>query len=314
MATFTSSGDRPGDVPAAMGTTGTRKGIIPIVTGLLFSLLWASAATATKIGLRVAQPFTICVVRFFLAGGLMLILGHGVLRQRLPKGREWRQIAIYGLLANSVYLGLYVFALRQVSAGLGSLAVAINPLFINLLAVLLLRQRLRLSTVVCLLLCMVGVVVAAWPLFGNSTATPMGLLILLVAMLTYSVSVFYFSRVEWNGLPLLVINGWQVLLGGLFLFPLAAVVYRPVLTIWNEELIGAILWLAIPVSICAVQLWLYLLKQDAARSSFWLFLCPVFGFVLSNLFTHEPITWFTLVGMALVIGGIYWERQHRVVR
>ena len=52
-----------------------------------------------------------------------------------------------------------------------------------------------------------------------------------------------------------------------------------------------------------------LLKQDAARSSFWLFLCPVFGFALSNLFTQEPITWFTLVGMALVIGGIYWEQR-----
>ena len=291
-----------------------RKGVWPIIAGLLFSILWASAATATKIGLRMAQPFTICVVRFFLAGGLMLLLGHGVLRQRLPKGREWRQIAIYGLLANSIYLGLYVFAMRQVSAGLGALAIATNPLFINLLTVIVLRQRLRLSTMACLVLCMAGVVVAAWPLFANSTATPVGLLMLLTGMVVYSVSVFYFSRVEWNGLPLLVINGWQVLLGGLFLFPLAAVVYRPALNVWNVESIGAILWLAIPVSIGAVQLWLYLLKQDAARSSFWLFLCPVFGFALSNLFTQEPITWFTLVGMALVIGGIYWERQYRVVR
>jgi probable blue pigment (indigoidine) exporter len=289
-----------------------RKGAWPVIAGLLFSVLWASAATATKIGLRVAQPFTICVVRFFLAGGLMLLLGHGFLRQRMPKGREWRQIAIYGLLANSIYLGLYVFAMRQVSAGLGALAIATNPLFINLLAVVVLRQRLRLSTMACLMLCMMGVVVAAWPLFGNSTATPVGLLILLTGMVVYSVSVFYFSRVEWNGLPLLVINGWQVFLGGVFLFPLAAVDYQPALNIWNGESIGAILWLAVPVSICAVQLWLYLLKQDAARSSFWLFLCPVFGFALSNLFTQEPITWFTLVGMALVIGGIYWEQRNRV--
>jgi probable blue pigment (indigoidine) exporter len=289
-----------------------RKGAWPIIAGLLFSVLWASAATATKIGLRAAQPFTICVVRFFLAGGLMLLLGHGVLRKRLPKGREWKQIAIYGLLANSIYLGLYVFAMRQVSAGLGALAIATNPLFINLLAVIFLRQRLLLSTVACLLLCMGGVVVAAWPLFGNSTATPMGLLMLLTSMIIYSISVFYFSRVEWNGLSLLVINGWQVLLGGVFLLPLAAVVYQPALNVWNAESIGAILWLAVPVSICAVQLWLYLLKRDATRSSFWLFLCPVFGFALSNLFTHEAITWFTIVGMALVIGGIYWEQKSRV--
>jgi drug/metabolite transporter (DMT)-like permease len=156
-----------------------------------------------------------------------------------------------------------------------------------------------------------GVLIAAWPLLQNSTATPAGLLILLVAMVVYSIGVFYFSRVEWNGLPLLAINGWQVLLGGVFLLPLAAFVYRPFLNHWGVKAFGSIAWLAIPVSIGAVQLWLYLLKRDAARSSFWLFLCPVFGFVYSNIFTGEPITGYTLVGMGLVIGGIYWQNRRR---
>ena len=89
--------------------------------GLLFSILWSSASTATKIGLQTLQPFTICVIRFFLAGTVMIGISHGLLRQRLPRGREWGQIAIYGLLANTLYLGLYVLAIRQVSAGLGSL-------------------------------------------------------------------------------------------------------------------------------------------------------------------------------------------------
>jgi probable blue pigment (indigoidine) exporter len=70
-----------------------------------------------------------------------------------------------------------------------------------------------------------------------------------------------------------------------------------------------VLWLAIPVSVVAVRLWLWLLKTDAARSSFWLFLCPVFGFVISSLFTHEPLTAWTFGGMALVIAGIWWENQ-----
>jgi len=239
----------------------------------------------------------------------MLLISHVVLRQRLPRGREWGHIALYGLLSNSIYLGLYVFAMRQVSAGLGSLAVATNPLFINLLTAIFLRQRLSASTLFCLLLCMAGVTLAAWPLFRNSTATPTGLLTLLAGMITYSVSVFYFSRIPWNGLSLLAINGWQVLMGGAFLLPLGAIVYRPELNAWDIRAMGAILWLAIPVSIAAVQLWLYLLKKDAARSSFWLFLCPVFGFALSNIFTHEPITGYTIAGMALVIGGIYWQQR-----
>jgi probable blue pigment (indigoidine) exporter len=286
-----------------------QKGFWPLVAGLFFSLLWSSAATATKIGLQVVQPFTICVVRFFLAGAIMIVLSHLVFRQRLPRGREWRAIALYGVLSNSVYLGLYVLAMRRVSAGLGSLSVAMNPLLINLMTAVLLRRRLSMMTLVCLLICMAGVMLAAWPLLQNSTATPVGLLILLAGMIAYSAGVVYFSRVEWNGLPLLAINGWQVLLGGVFLLPLAAAVYRPELNHWGLKALGAIGWLAIPVSIGAVQLWFYLLKRDVARSSFWLFLTPVFGFIISNIFTGEAITGYTLAGMALVIGGIYWQNR-----
>jgi drug/metabolite transporter (DMT)-like permease len=283
------------------------KRILSLGTGLLFSILWASASAATKIGLRAAQPFVICVVRFFLAGLIMLLIAHVFLRKRLPQGKQWGQIALYGLLTNSIYLGLFVLAIQQVSPGLGTLAVATNPVFINLLSALFLGQRLRSSTIFSLLLCGAGVVLAAWPLLRNSTATPAGLLILLAGMLAYSVGVFYFSRIEWQGLHLLTINGWQVLFGGIFLLPLAVLTYTPALNTWNMTSVGSILWLAIPVSIGAVQLWLYLLKEDATRASFWLFLCPVFGFLIANVVTHEPITGYTIGGMALVIGGIYWQ-------
>ena len=277
--------------------------------GLLFSILWSSASTATKIGLQVLQPFTICVVRFFTAGVVMIFISHMILRQRLPKGRQWAQIAIYGLLANTISLGLYVIAMRQVSAGLGSLAVATSPVFINLISAIFLRQRLRPVTIFCLLLCMGGVVIAAWPLLRNTSATPSGLLLLLISMVAYSISVLYFSRTDWKGLTRLTINGWQVLLGGVFLLPAMLYVYQSDLNTWGFKGLVSVAWLAIVVSVAAVSLWLFLLHEDAERSSFWLFLCPVFGFILSNIFTHEPLTLFTLVGMLLVLGGIYWQQK-----
>jgi drug/metabolite transporter (DMT)-like permease len=237
----------------------------------------------------------------------MLLITHGLMRNRLPRGKEWRQLAIYGLLTNSTYLGLYVLAMQQVSPGLGTLSVATNPVFINIMAALLLRQRLKLSSLLSLLLCTVGVIVAAIPLLRNSSATPAGLLILLTGMLAYSIGVLYFSRMKWNDLSLLTINGWQTLMGGVFLLPLAALTYRADKNSWNLGTLGSIGWLAIMVSIIAVLLWLRLLKEDAVKASYWLFLCPVFGFTISNVFTHEPLTLYTLAGMVLVIGGLYWQ-------
>lgn len=258
-----------------------------------------------------AQPFMICITRFFVAGGLMLGIAHIVLRSRLPRGAEWRQLAVYGLLNISIYLGLYVIAMQQVSPGLGALAVATNPVFINLIAGIFFRQSLRMATLVSLLLCSLGVVLAAWPLLRNSTATPAGLLILLASMLAYSAGVLYFSRKPWNDLSMLVINGWQTLLGGIFLLPLAIFFYRREANAFNGRFIGSVLWLAIPVSVIAVQLWLYLLKDNAAKASFWLFLCPVSGFIIANLFVHEPIGAYTVGGMGLVIAGLSLVQQKK---
>jgi drug/metabolite transporter (DMT)-like permease len=282
-----------------------RKRILLFFAGLVFAVLWSSASTATKLGLQAAQPLMICVTRFFLAGVLMLVIAHLLLRSRLPSGREWGQLAVYGLLNISLYLGLYVVAMQHVSPGLGSLAIATNPVFINLISALFFRQRLRVYTLLSLLLCSAGVVLAAWPLLQNSAATPGGLLLLLVSMLAYSAGVLYFSRVPWNGLSILAINGWQTLLGGVFLVPFAFATYEHSRNSWDLPTIGAVLWLAIPVSIIAVQLWLYLLRDNAARASFWLFLCPVSGFLIANVVMKEPIGVYTISGMVLVIGGLY---------
>ena len=101
------------------------------------------------------------------------------------------------------------------------------------------------------------------------------------------------------------------MLGGVFLLPFAVVSYRAGQNVWDWRSIGAILWLAIPVSIVAVQLWLYLLKDNAARASFWLFLCPVSGFLIANAVMKEPIGLYTIAGMALVIGGLYLVQVKR---
>jgi drug/metabolite transporter (DMT)-like permease len=279
--------------------------------GLAFAVLWSSASTATKLGLIAVQPLVICITRFFLAGVLMLLIAHVILRSRLPQGKEWGQLAIYGLLNISVYLGLYVLAMQHVSPGLGSLAIATNPVFINLISALFFRQRLKMYVVVSLILCSIGVVLAAWPLLQNSSATPGGLLILLVSMLAYSGGVLYFSRCSWNNLSIMAINGWQTLLGGVFLLPFAAFTYDGVLNVWDWRSIGAVLWLAIPVSIVAVQLWLYLLKDNAAQASFWLFLCPVSGFFIAHAVMGEVIGLYTVGGMAMVIGGLYLVQVKR---
>lgn len=276
-----------------------------IFAGIAFAFLWSSAATATKAGLESAQPFVIATGRFFLAGGIMLLISHLFQSKRIPKGNEWKQLAIYGLLNISIYLGLYVLAMQNVSAGIGSLAVAVNPVLISLMSAAWFGLRIRRYNILSMLLCLAGIILVAYPLLKNSQATIGGILTLFGSMAAYSVAAIYYSRKQWNGLDILTINGWQTLFGGIFLLPILAITFSAESNHLDQLFWLAIVWLAIPVSIVAVQLWLYLLRQHTVMASYWLFLCPVFGFFIARLVMKEPITLFTIAGSLMVLIGLF---------
>lgn len=277
--------------------------------GILFAALWASASVATKFGVESAHPLWLATIRFLIAGSGMLFFAYFVQKNNpLPKGIEWRRLTIFALLNTTVYLGLFVLAMREVSAGIGSLSTATNPLFISLMSAIWLRRPLRWQEGAGIALGLAGVCVATYPLLGDAHASVQGLLIMLGSMLSVSAATVYYARFEWR-LPPLIINGWQVFLGGLLLLPITLVVADFEPERFNSTFWVAILWLVIPVSVIALQMWFYLVRQDAVKASLWLFLCPIFGFVYSALLMNEPITAFTVAGTALVLAGLWLGRR-----
>ena len=280
-----------------------------ILMGLTFSVLWASASTATKIGLKVAQPFVISICRFFIAGLIMLFISHGIRRNRMPVKTEWRQLMLFGLLNISIYLGLYIIAMQNVSAGLGSLFIAVNPVMISFISAGLFGHRITLVNIISLTLCIAGVILAALPLLQNSYATAGGLLLMVAAMLAYSLGTIYFTKKNWSNLHVLTINGWQTILGGLFLLPILLLTYKEQQNTFDINFWGGTLWLAGPVSNVAVLCWLQLLNKTASTAAYWLFLCPIFGFLISNITLNEPLSLFTLWGVILVIAGLFIVQQ-----
>ncbi len=281
-----------------------------LLIGILFAMLWASASSATKIGLQSAQPLVIGNFRFFIAGFLMLGYAYLFQKNRLPKRSEWKQLAIYGVLNVTIYLGFFVIAIKHVSAGIGSLATATNPLIISVLSAFWLGRSVKKTEILGLILGIAGVGIATYPLLKNSFADVEGLIILSISMISYSVGTVYYSAQKWD-LPLLVINGWQVLLGGILLMPMTLLFTDWSNNTYDLRFWGSVFWLVIPVSIGAVQLWLYLLKKDPIKASLWLFLCPIFGFIYASFLLKEPITSYTYIGTLLVIVGLYLAQREK---
>lgn len=239
----------------------------------------------------------------------MLIFAHFLLRQKLPRGVEWKQIIIYGLLNITIYLGCYVIAMQHVTAGVGALAIATNPLFISFLSIFFLKKQLKTEVFVALLLGTAGVVIASWPLLKDASITAAGLLLLLFSMMSYSVGAIYFSAKKWNDLTILTINGWQTMIGGILLLPFTLFEYSVGKNHFDFKFWGGTLWLAIFVSIFAIQLWLWLLKRNTVKAGLWLFLCPVFGFAIAAVILNDVISVYTFVGVLLVMIGLFLSQR-----
>jgi len=269
----------------------------------LFSILWASASIAGKFGLHSSEPLTLFTIRFLLAGAILLAYVAIARKWQTPTKKEWIQITIFGAFNTTLYLGIFILALGDVAAGITALMVALNPLMISLLSSIWIRRPVAAREWFSIALGMIGVAIATLPLFEDGYATVFGVVLLLISMLTYSIGAVYYASVKWN-LQRSVINGWQVLIGGLLLLPFT-LFFEGGHTTYDTTFWLSVGWLVIPVSIVAVQLWLYLLKEDAVKASLWLFVSPIFGLLYSTWLLDEPFTWFTAGGSLLVLVSLY---------
>lgn len=277
-------------------------------------MLWASASVATKFGIHSAPPLILGNMRFFIAGFVLLGYCYLISRDkqyRLPTYTEWRQLAIFGFLNTTVYLGLYVYAMKYTAAGIGSLSTSTNPLLIVLLSSWLMGRRPAKAEILSILIGMAGIALATYPLLKNADTTIGGVVILMSSMVAVSFASVYYARIQWT-LPNLLINGWQVSLGGLFLLPFTFVFSDFSAVQLDERLVYSVLWLSLAVSVVGLICWFYLLKIDTVKASLWLFLCPLFGFFYAWWLLNEPITLYTVIGTLMVIAGLYIGQRKKL--
>src|SRR3954453_22130148 len=126
---------RPFHLPPMLQSANT----LPLFIAL-FCLLWSSAFAVAKVGLQDCPPLLLLMIRFLLAG--ILILGAA-----WATGASWRlsrrdlaALAVLGVINNALYLGIGYFGLRETPAGLSALIISANPILTALLAAVLLGE------------------------------------------------------------------------------------------------------------------------------------------------------------------------------
>lgn len=92
----------------------------------LVYVLWGSTYLGMKIATEVLPPFLLSVIRFILAGGLMMGIGFAVEKPKISR-KQWKNAGIIGVLLIGIGNSSVAFALAYMPSSLVALFIAALP-------------------------------------------------------------------------------------------------------------------------------------------------------------------------------------------
>jgi drug/metabolite transporter (DMT)-like permease len=272
-------------------------------------LIWGSTYLAIRFAIETIPPYLMGGVRFLIAGGVL----YAVLRWRgvrAPSRRQWRAALIVGGLLLWGGNGGVMIAEQYVPSSLAALIVAMVPLWMVLLNWRW-SDRVRPSpgTLLGVGLGLVGIALIAAP--GQAAAegavNPIGLLILVLASLSWSIGSLYSRK---SSLPAnaLLATSLEMLAGGALLL-IAGLLLGQGAQIRFDHIsllsLAALGYLIVFGSLIGFTAYVWLLKVSTpARVSTYAFVNPVVAVFLGGVFAGEELSLRVLVAAAVIIVAV----------
>lgn len=262
----------------------------------LAPMIWGTTYLVTTEVLPPDRPFTAALLRALPAGLLLTLYCR-----QWPRAGDWGRLVLLSALNIGFFQALLFIAAYHLPGGLAAVVGAIQPLLVMGLAWLLDRQR---PVPLALGAAGLGVFGMAALLLSPSAAwNPVGLGAALAGTACMAAGTLLARR--WRSeLPVLAFTGWQLLLGGLILAPLAWVIDPPLPTLgWTAGLGYA--YLSLVGALLAYSLWFRGIARlpSVAVSSLSL-LSPLTAVVLGWVWLGQAMTGWSLLGLVLVFGSI----------
>jgi drug/metabolite transporter (DMT)-like permease len=288
---------------------------------LLASCLWGGMYVVSRAGFGLIPPVTLGALRVIL-GGAALTLALRLAersRRRTPKtgaqawtsGDRWRAIALGGIVAATIIFQFLGTALA--SAHDGALLTTITPVFVVLLAWMLLGERPRWPVVAGMLLALIGVAIVVAAQTASSGGGPgdsgalLGDGLLVLSALAWALFTVVGAPLIRKHSALVAATSatrWSLL----FMLP-AAAIELALRDDWRAlrltpGAVAAVLYLGLGATALAWFLWYRgIARMEAGVASIYFFAQPVVGGLLAGIFLREALpAAFWLGGLVLAAG------------
>ena len=274
----------------------------------VFVVLWSTGFIGARLGLPHTEPLTFLLIRYLAVIVLMTLVALAMRAPWPARWRDWVHMGVAGLLLHGAYLGGVFIAISQgLPAGVAALVVGVQPLLTAIGAGWLLGETVLRRQWLGLLLGLVGVTLVLAGKVGASF--PVSALVpAVVALVAITGGTLYQKRfcpaLDWRTgsvaqfVPTAIVTA------------LCASVFESFRVEWTGELVFALGWLVLVLSVGAVSLLNWLIRNSKAVNIGSLFyLVPPSTALFAWVLFGETFSGFALFGMALTVWGVYLARK-----
>jgi drug/metabolite transporter (DMT)-like permease len=270
---------------------------------VLFVVLWSTGFIGARYGLPYIEPLTFLGLRMICVVLVMTAIALAM-RARWPRPREIGHSMAAASLVHGAYLGGVFVAISQgVPAGISALIPGLQPILTSTVANRFMGERVSRLQWLGLALGLIGVLMVLHDRRMVAEGSVLGWSASFVSLFGITFGTLYqkrfCGRIDWRAG-----NTVQYIWAGV-LFWLGAFAFETRTIHWNGELVFALAWLVLVLSISAVALMYWLIRRSAATSFASLFyLVPGVTALMAYLLFGERLDRLSIAGMVVCACGV----------
>ncbi len=269
----------------------------------LFVFLWSTGFIGARYGLPYIEPLTFLALRIGFAAVIMAAIALLTGARRLNTNEIGHSL-VAGSLMHGLTLGGAFTAISQgIPAGIVALILGLQPIVTSILANRLMDGKIARLQSVGLALGLVGVLLVLHDRNIVLAGSVLGWVASFLSLIGITLGTLYQKRycgsIDWRTGNLVQYLGAGVL------FTLGAFAFETREINWTGELIFALVWLVLVLSIAAVALMYWLIRRSGATEFASLFyLVPVVTALLAYILFDERLDSISILGMLICTGGV----------
>ncbi len=286
---------------------------------LVLCLIWGTTWLFIKVGLEEIPPFTFALLRFIVS---IIIVGAIILVSRIglpANARDWRLLAITGVLQFSINYSLVFWSELHISSGLAAVLQAMIPVFgLILAAVYLPEEKITMLKIAALGIGVAGVGVIFYEQLSiESTMAFAGSVAIVIGAFAAAQASILTKAKGGNMHPAILLFGQMVCGIG----PILVIVFlregNPLNLNITFSGIFSIMYLAVLGTVVSFWLYYWLLSRiESTKAMTIALVTPLVAVVCGNLFLGEKLRTQTIAGGALIlasVGLIVFRKKFKII-